>query len=193
MGLVSDADGPKAGRLMATREETREKWITFADAIITLDGSPGEAARIAGYKGKKATLAATASRLLAHEEVQEIIAQRREALKAEGNLPATKHEQIREHLAIGREDKRQFLWSLANECARTIRTEDIAEHIDEDGATVRTITVTESVFKPREAIEAIAKLNEMDGDIMPPNVPPGGGGGGLSIEQLLLSITQNNH
>ena len=176
-----------------SKEQTRQRWTTFADAFITFNDGV-KAAKLAGYKGKnKASLSVSASRLLANPEFQELLEERREALKAEGLLPASNPVMVRERIAIEREDKRQFLWSLANECARTIRTEDIAEHIDEDGATVRTITVTESVFKPREAIEAIAKLNEMDGDIMPPNVPPGGGGGGLSIEQLLLSITQNNH
>lgn len=175
-----------------SKEQTRQRWITFADAYITFNDAI-KAAKLAGYKGKtNASLSVAASRLLAREDFQELMEERRQAMKAESRLPADNLVMVRDRIAIEREDKRQFLWNLANECAKTVTTQDVAEHIDSDGNTVRTITITESVFRPREAIEAIAKLNEMDGDILPPKAPPGGGGG-LSIEQLLLSITQNNH
>jgi phage terminase small subunit len=176
---------------MATRAETQEKWRTFADAVIMTD-KPIEAAKLAGYKGANNVLAATASRLMARDDMKEMIAARRAELKAEGTLPATDLAMVRERIKIETQDKREFLWNLAKECSKTIRSEEVAEHLDEEGTLVRTVVITESVFKPREAIEAIARLNEMDGDIAPPKVPPGQGGG-LSIEQLLLSITQNNH
>jgi hypothetical protein len=177
--------------MAASKEKTLEKWRTFADAVI-MTGKPTEAARLAGYKGASNVLSATASRLMARDDMKEMIAARRAELKAEGTLPATDRGLVRERIKIETQDKREFLWNLANECGKTVRTEDIDEHMDEEGTLIRTVTVTESVFRPREAIEAIAKLNEMDGDITPPKVAPGQGGG-LSIEQLLLSITQNNH
>lgn len=174
-----------------TKLATLEKWKTFAEAYIMLGGKPQEAAKIAGYKGSNATLSASASRLLASEQMQKIIADRRAELKAQGNLPSTAPELVRERLAIELQDKREFLWGLAHECAKTVTTRDVDEYMDENGTLIRTVTITESVFRPREAIEAIAQLNEMDGDIMPPK--PAAGAGSFSIEQLLLSITQNNH
>lgn len=174
-----------------TKLATLEKWKTFAEAYIMLGGKPQEAARIAGYKGSNQTLSVTASKLLARDDIKKIIADRRAELKANGNLPSTAPEFVRERLAIERQDKREFLWGLARECAKTVTTKEVDEYMDDNGTLIRTVTITESVFRPREAIEAIAQLNEMDGDIMPPK--PQAGAGSFSIEQLLLSITQNNH
>lgn len=174
---------------MAVREATLEKWRTFAEGYINT-GQGRKAAKLSGYKGNDKTLDVTASKLLKKPEVKKMIAERRAELKAKGGLPAGDLELERERIAISTEDKREFLWNLAKECGKTVRGQDVAEHIDQSGNTVRTITIIESVFKPKEAIEAIRALNEMDGDIVPPKAPPGGG---LSIEQLLLSITQNNN
>lgn len=174
-----------------TRPATLEKWKTFAEAYIMLGEKPQEAARIAGYSGNNPTLSATASRLLARDEVRRLIDDRRAQLRAQGNLPATTPELVRERLAISFQDKREFLWGLAHECAKVVELRDVDEHMDENGTLIRTTTITTSMFRPKEAIEAIAQLNEMDGDIAPPK--PQAGAGGFSIEQLLLSITQNNH
>ena len=176
--------------MAANREATLAKWGVFVEAMINT-GQPSKAAKLAGYKGADNVLAASASRLLANPEIKKMLAKRRAELKAAGALAVNDPQLVRERMSIDTQDKREFLWGLAHDCGKIVRTEDVGEHIDEEGTLIRTVTITERVFMPGPAIEAIAQLNEMDGDIQPPKAPVQNGG--FSIEQLLLSITQNNH
>jgi hypothetical protein len=167
---------------MTTKEATAARYRLFAEAMVNT-GKPMESARIAGFQGTDKALAVTANRLKKHPKVQAIIAEIREELK---DVPT-----LADKIRIDTQGKREFLWNLAHICARVDSTQDVEEEICGDGTIIRTIKVVETVFRAREAIEAIAKLNEMDGDIAPPK-QPAGGGGMLSIEQLVLAVTQNN-
>jgi phage terminase small subunit len=159
-----------------------EKYGVFAEAhIATGDGV--KAAKEAGYKGNAKTLAVTASRLLKNPKVKAIL----KAIRKEIKTPA---QIVCEKIRVDTEMKREFLWDLAKECAKVVRAEEeIGEYVDSDGQTVKTLKVVESVYKPREAIDAIAKLNEMDGDIAPAPTGAPGFGSGFTIEQAIMNIT----
>lgn len=171
-----------------TRKETLARWELFAEAYLASDNNGTEAARAAGFKGSNGTLAVSANRLLKKPEVKKMLAKLRKALKAKP-IPITKEvgERIaaQEARVVGLEDKRAMLWKVASACSELRVDEDIEIIEEDDGSTTRIITRTERVFMPETTINAIDKLNQMDGDI---KTPGAAAGGGLSIENLLLSI-----
>ncbi len=173
---------------MPTKAATQEKYQLFAEALIQT-GEPARAAKLAGYTGTTKVLAVTASKLAKKPEIKKMIAARRKELKTRGELAVNDPQVLLEKLRVGTEEKREFLWDLAHDCRKIVYKEDIDEHTEADGTKVRTIRITESVFRPREAIECIVAMNEMDGDIAPPK-EGGGGGPHLTIEQLLLVYNQ---
>jgi hypothetical protein len=173
---------------MGTHAETVRKWELFAEAYV-LSGNGAEAAHAAGYKGKNnATLAVAGSRLLKKPEVKAMIAEIRKGIKTKPipvDMEVVEHQRKTGQMRVDTEDKRALLWRVANICAEMRVDEDIQEEEQDDGSTLRIITRTERVFMPETTINAIDKLNVMDGD----NKAPGGGNtSDLSIENLLLSI-----
>jgi hypothetical protein len=172
--------------LIPTRTKTEAKYLKFAEAWVNTQDGP-KAAKIAGYKGKKKTLSVTASKLLKHSRVKEFI----QIIQAEIKGPDPDQELL-EKLRVGTEEKRDFLWRLANQCAREVYDEDVDER-EIDGEKVRVVTITKTIFRPKEAIDAINSLNEMDGDI---RTPKGGGNlpgtGNVSIENLMMAIGVSN-
>jgi len=172
---------------LGTHAETVRKWELFAEAYILM-GNSAKAAQAAGYKGKAASLAVAGSRLLKKPEVKQMIAKIRREVKAKPipiNTEVAINLEKQQKMRVDIEQKRALLWEVATICARIDVEEDIQEEVDDDGLTTRIITRTERVFMPETTINAIDKLNVMDGD----NKAPGGGStSDLSIENLLLSI-----
>lgn len=170
-----------------TRKETLKRWELFSEAYLASDGNGTDAARTAGFKGSNGTLAVAANRLLKKPEVKQMLAKLQKAIKSKP-IPITREvgEQMAAQAArvIGLEEKRAMLWKVAEACSELRVDEDIELIQEDDGSTTRIITRTERVFMPETTINAIDKLNQMDGDIK----TPGAGGGGLTIENLLLSI-----
>jgi len=175
---------------MGTHAETVRKWELFAEAYILM-GNSAKAAQAAGYRGKAASLAVAGSRLLKKPEVKQMIAKIRKAVK-EKPVPVPieviereQHEEARGTMRVETEDKRSLLWEVACHNGRVVTSEDIQEEMDDEGCTTRIITRTERIFDSQGCINAIAAMNQMDGDI---KAPGAAGGAGLSIENLLSSI-----
>jgi len=185
---------------MGTSKTTKSKWARFARAYV-LSGCGVTSAEKAGYKGKRASLAVASSRLLKKTEVRNMIEGIQAELKGKPiptPVPTTapipinfevakklaEDKIVHHRMVVETEDKRALLWKIANICAEVEVNEDIQEEVDDDGLVTRIITRTERVFMPETAINAIDKMNQMDGDIQ----TPGAATGGLSIESLLLSI-----
>jgi phage terminase small subunit len=127
------------------------KQQLFVEHYIQNGGNGSGAARAAGYKGNTATLGAVASENLNKPHVGDEI-RRRQA-------------EIRKRLEITTQAKRQRLWELAHECAKSeevSRSESVQTM--PDGTVVKTIRVVYSVIDATNAIRAIAELNRMDGD-----------------------------
>ncbi len=138
----------------------RERMSRFAEYFVQNGGNARDAARKAGYStASQNSLDVTASRLLRNPKVIAHMERIRSEIKEAGT--ARQVNQVR----IDTQDKRQFLWKLAQDCGRIVREEEISEHEDAQGRLIRTITATERVFMPRDAIDAIHELNEMDGDL----------------------------
>jgi hypothetical protein len=174
----------------ASRKDTLKRWELFADAYVS-SGNGAESAKVAGYKGSKQTLAVAGNRLLKKPEVKKMLAAIRKAVKAKP-IPITPavaqqlaHDEAHQERVVGLEEKRALLWKVANKCSEFHVDEDIQEVEEDDGSTTRIITRTERVFMPETTINAIDKMNQMDGDI---KTPGAGSGNSLSIENLLLSI-----
>jgi hypothetical protein len=172
---------------MGTHAETVRKWEIFSEAYV-LSGNGAAAAGAAGYKGKSATLAVSANRLLKKPEVQAMVAKIQEEVKAKP-IPVTaevaQHMETKAGIRVDTQDKRALLWMVANKCAESRVDEDIEVTEQDDGSTLRVVTRTIRMFMPETTINAIGKMNQMDGDI---KAPGAGNTSGLSIENLLLSI-----
>ena len=172
---------------------TEEKYRTFAEVYIN-SGNGSKAAKLAGYAGNAQTLASTASRLLKNRKVIHWIKTLRAEIKRQPvNAAPTDPDPVPTTalctaIRINTQDKRELLWRIANDCARIVRDEEeISEYVDSEGRLVKVMRVVESMYRPREAIDAIVRLNEMDGDIKTPkDAPPPGAG--LNIESLLMLV-----
>ena len=127
------------------------KQLLFVENYILTGGNGSASARAAGYRGKTATLGAVAHENLNKPHIWDEIA-RRQA-------------ELRERLEISTQAKRELLWAIANQCARTkeiTRTTEVDETAD--GVVVKTIHSLHALFDPAAAIKAIRELNRMDGD-----------------------------
>jgi len=133
------------------------KQAAFVEHFIATGGKVKESARLAGYSAKnEQQLEVTASRVLRHKDVQKAIAERRQKFMDE---------------TFGTQEKRLFLWELAQRCGRPKTTREL-KVIERDGKKVEQEIITIEVFDARAAIDAIDKLNKMDGDYAPAGGDP---------------------
>jgi hypothetical protein len=181
----------KAIAVVKSKPTADEKYRVFAEAYINT-GVQAEAAKLAGYRGNTQSLKVTGSKLLKHPKVVTILAELRAEIKTESQV-------LCEELRVGTHEKRMFLWELAHDCRKIVREdEELSEHVDATGALVKIVRTVERVFRPREAIDCIVAMNEMDGD-----VPTGKDGGGkpgqsqyppgMTIEQAVMTVIYGNN